>query len=210
VADQLLKKWTDRALARVSSRVSDARAHAERGALEAVKVAPAQGRFSSNFVARRGEVSLGEAFPSVDRLNALLAELAGDFGLVRDAYQAFYRDSLRRQREKVPAEHRREDPHFEAKSIAEARNLSMHGYDARRELEGPIRGAAAAVGLAIGQKASDVGRVDPLAAWQRKTVSDLSRSVMTLLGDARVALDRKAQLDAVKPRLLDLTELEDH
>jgi hypothetical protein len=195
-ADKLLKKWTDRALKPVAKRVADARAHAEHAARVLNTPVPPGGRFP----APQAE--------AMARLEALADELAGGTGVLRDAFEAFYRDSWRTESPKVPEAHRNTDPFVEAEGPRRARALTLHGYDARRELAGPVRDAAGRLNQAVLAKARGLGRVDPLDAWDRRASADLARAVTTMLGDARVALRRQAQLDAVKPARLDLSGLE--
>lgn len=210
--DVLLVHWSVRASGRISSKVSDARAHADKAVTEALRAEP-DGRAT----VRRANRS-PSYLAALSRLDELLADLCGPSwssrsGVIRDAREAFYRESTQKWFPQIPEGLlARKWPEPTAAGVVAARTLVLHGQDVRREVGAPVddakRRLASAVVLAGSRDASGRTGADLLDAWERSSAEAIGRATTLALGDARVALDRLAGRDLIDPVHLDDTPLE--
>ena len=211
-ADPLLELWSNRVSARVESKVADAHAHASKAVTDALR-AEADGRATVRRANRSPSLRAGLA-----RLDELLTDLTGPSsrsldGVLRDARQAFYLDSVAFWLPRVPETLLvRPGAGPTASGVADARRLVLHGYDPRREIGGPVHDAqhrlTPAVVLAGSRSTSTKAGVDLLDAWERSTRESITRACLLALGDDRVALARIAGRDLIHPDHLDDNPIE--
>lgn len=199
--------WAARLVPAVESRVSDARAHADRAITRALK-ATRDGRPT----ARRANRS--PSFQAaLNRLDELLAWLAGPSavsldGKVRDAREALYRLAFRLHRGLVPEGlWVSPDPRPTRANLDAIRAAAVHGLDPRAELAGPVgyagRSLAAAVARAGAADATRSDEADHLDAWETRAAAAIRRSLLVILSDSAELANNEARDDMIHPVFLE-------
>jgi hypothetical protein len=188
----------------VGSKVADARAHAE-ASLTGTLVDTPDGRPTLARVRRSRSLLAAGA-----RLDELLARLAGPSsrsldGLVRDAWEAAYRDCLAWWLGELPESVRIGRPEPTAAGLRGARSAVIEGRDARDWLAGPVeaarRGLKARVAAAASPAVGEAERRRMLAAWASGTARTLAQSVTQLVAAGVFRADDLASRAAVRPEL---------
>jgi hypothetical protein len=200
--------WLRRAVERIDSKISDARAHAANALTERLR-AEADGRPTIRLGAKSRSFAAALA-----RLDELLTALAGPSevslaGLVRDAREDLYRHAFALHRGYVPSElHVWLDPEPTRANVALIRAAAPHGHDPRAELAGIVAGAArglkATLGLAGASDATRARQGDLLRAWESRTRDSIARAVEGLLSDSLVYADSEAMSDIIHPDHMDV------
>jgi hypothetical protein len=205
--ESLRAEWAKSILSRVDAKLADSLAHAERAVTRTLK-ATSDGRPT----ARKASQSPSYA-AAVSRLDELWVWLAGPSkdslsGRLRDAREAFYKRAFELHRELVPTElHVSADPEPTFANIRLVRGALIHGFDLRRELEGPFstakRKLAAAVANA-GQRSATVGdSSDILETWHRQSLAAIQTAVLRALSDSAEFADTEAGMDLIHPDYLE-------
>ena len=204
--ESLRAEWARPILARVGSKLEDAAAHAERAVTRGLK-ATADGRPTARKASQ--SPSFAAALARLDELWSWLAGPSKDSlqGRLRDAREAFYRKAFELHRELVPVELQVSvDPEPTVANIRLVRGALIHGYDLRRELEGPFatakRKLAAAVAQAGSRAARDADTSDVLGTWHRQSLGAIQAAVLRALSDSVEFADTEAGMDLIHPEFL--------
>ncbi|WP_165251166.1 hypothetical protein [Paludisphaera soli] len=197
--------WIRRASEVVGAKIDDARAHAQKAVTDSAKAAR-DGRATAILV-RRSRSYLA----AVARLEELLTLLAGprstsNAGLIRDAWEASYRDSTAIWRDRLDSSlWRSSDPQPTREGVATARSQFLQGYELHDWIDHPVRRAIAdlgrAINLAAATAADESARLDPLDAWESTKRHALTQSVIGAIGDGD---QRSHTLAAVDVMALDV------
>lgn len=187
------RPWVVRAEALIRAAAADARAHAEM-AVSAVR--------SGSTTARRPDRTPSFAAAEA-RLAAAAVALAGSdaeplSGLVRDAREAFYRDSFEAWKAMIPRESWVEpDAKPSLVAVAGIRRLPIHGVDVGRETAAHFAAAAAHLRRAAAAEAeAPSGRA---AVWERLRTDSLILMITSEIGDSNMAAHSAAANDLVHP-----------
>jgi len=194
-----LRSWIARAEKLVESRIADAAAHASKAVVDAARH-ERDGRKAAINARRSASLKAG-----LDRLDELTESAVA---LVRDAREAFYRDSLAHWREVVdPSAWRSPDPQPTREGIARVRDASIQGLGPRFEIETAIHAQKALLTTTAGNAAyrdaetRGDGRLDPIDAWARGATQLVARSLAALIGDSGWRAHALAGLDLLDPKL---------
>lgn len=200
-----IQPYIVRAVELATTRVDDAHAHALK-ALTQAAIDEAAGRSTLR------RIDWSRSFQAASyRLDELLAALAGlstasRKGVIRDAFEAAYRDCHAHYRLTIDPVALRPNPEPTKGQIAKARTVVVLGYDARAYLVPVIEGAEARLKALLASLAnparSKADRSDQLAAWSRRTTDAIATAVTTYTRTGSFYLDRIAGRDVIRPELL--------
>lgn len=202
-----LDGWTREAFAVVDAKVADAQAHLGTALTDTLK------RTADGRPTLRRAVKSPSAQAAVNRLDELWTALAGPSvrsleGLLRDAREAFYRESFAAWKPEIPDWlYVSPDPEPTVANVGRVRGAVLHGYDLRHELGGPILRAKASIAptLTMASRRSNPRHVatEILTTWGRKTRDAIRTTTRLALSDSQIMADVMAGRDLIHPDHLD-------
>lgn len=201
-----LVPWLSRANTLIDDKVGDAAAHMANAVTRTLRDTP-EGRRTT-----RKATSHPSTRAAVVRLGELLDALCGPSarsldGLIRDAREAFYRESFEDWKPYLPGElWVSSDPSPTAAGVARCRGMTVHGTDVRRDLlitvERSLHMLVAAVAVAGRRSSTDTISSNVISGWAATARTALRKATATALSDSQVAADVLAGRDLVHPDFL--------
>ncbi len=205
-----LKPWQAKVVKLISRKVSDATAHAHLAVTEALRAIP-DGRPSAARTRRSPSYQA-----ALVRLDELLASLAGPSvsslkGVVRDAAEAFYRDSFNAMLPTVSEDIRVSNTEPTQAGISKIRGALLHSVDLRTELGSAVERAKRSLGPAVVSAANrgvtKTQGKDTIDTWHAQTERAITQAALGALSDRNVAAQTLAMLDVIHPSRLDKASL---
>jgi hypothetical protein len=199
------EEWA-KILPRIESSLADAHAHATKAITDSLK-GTGEGRATARKANRSS--SFRAALSRLDELWEWLAgpSVASLDGRLRDAREAAYRRAFAIHKGLVPEElWVSADPAPTLINIRLVRGALLHGYDLRRELEGPFalakRRLSAAVATAGHREVTRAVEKDLLKVWYTKTLDAIRSASLRALTDSIEFADNQAGRDLIHPDYL--------
>ena len=207
ILERNLKPWLVKASRLVESRISDARAHAEKAITDAAKET-ADGRPTARRIER--SPSYQAALARLDGLQAALIGPSTDSlqGLIRDARAQFYKDSIPLWLPHIDLEFRvspNPQPTIEGERFA--RGALIHDYDLHREVAPRFVSVANALFASLNQATRGIAGAKHgsfvLNLWQRRAVGSITRVVEDSLSDGQEAVHQAVSILLIHERYRD-------
>jgi hypothetical protein len=197
-----LLPWATKAVDLVTSKVEDARAHAENAVTATLKATP-DGRPSlAKLRANRSYMA------ALNRLNELWTQIGGpsvtsSAGFVHDAAEAFYWDSRRLQWERIEPDFRVASQEPTQAQLAYVRSLLWFGVPVRQGFESQFATTRTSLLQAMSVAgSSDLRKRDATSAldtWEQQALARLIPRLGLALADANQRADDQAMKDTIRP-----------
>lgn len=196
-----LAPWIERCTTLIRSTMDNAAAHALNAITETLRRTP-DGRATD-----RKAVRSRSFVAAIAQLDGLVSELAGPSsssldGLIRDAREAFYRDSFGMWKGVIPeATWVSPDAQPTMIGVARMRGVHIHGADVRIDIASAIGTAKddlrRSVNAAAGTDSLRSSAGDRLATWKRMKGDSLVRAVSLELSDSDMIAHTQSGIDLV-------------
>lgn len=202
-----MEPWKKKAFDLIASKISDARSHAMLAITQTAKEAK-DGRPTLRAIRRNRSFQAAQA--RLDELRDVLTggSIASVSGLVRDAREAFYRDSFELWKESIPEESWvSPDPSPTARGVAAVRGMVVRDAELHTQVSLAVERAKNELVRATNGAAlrflDAKQRRDSLETWERQSGQSLAIEAKLALSDGDQRAHALACLDLINPIILD-------